>query len=69
MNKVIRLTRGVTKSAPYPVEPTREEFPWAVENSVVKGPLIAIFRNEEEAQNYADTGIDLRVIRNDPSRA
>lgn len=38
-----------------------ERFPWAVENRVVKGPVIALFRTEEEALEYADGFIDLRV--------
>ena len=36
-------------------------FPWAVENRVVKGPVIALFRTKEEAEEYADGFIDLRV--------
>lgn len=38
-----------------------EPFPWAVENRVVKGPVVALFRDREEAEEYADGFIDLRV--------
>lgn len=41
-------------------EPT-DAFPWAVENRVVKGPVVALFRTEEEAEDYADGFLDLRV--------
>lgn len=36
-------------------------FPWAVENRVVKGPVIALFRTKEEAEDYVSEFLDLRV--------
>ena len=36
-------------------------FRWAVENRVVRGPVIALFRDKEAAEEYVDGFIDLRV--------
>jgi len=39
----------------------QSEFPWAVENRVVKGPILALFRDREDADDYVKEFLDLRV--------
>ena len=41
----------------------KAEYPWAVENRVVPGPALALFRHREDAYMLADQFIDLRVIK------
>lgn len=46
------------------VSKTTKEYPWAVENRVVKSPTIALFRDKTDADDYTAIYIDLRVIPN-----
>ena len=45
-----------------PIPCSLSEFPWAVENRVVRGPILAVFRDEEDAVAFVEEYIDLRVI-------
>lgn len=47
-----------------PIPAELRDFPWAVENRVVREPIYALFREREDADEMVEDSLDLRVIPN-----
>lgn len=39
-----------------------EHLKWAVENRVVRGPVVALFDDEDDAKDFVEGYLDLRVF-------